>query len=317
MIPPLRVPLLLLCLATGSAAVAQLPPLRPAQLLPKATSALTLDLAPAADGRWIAVGERGHLLLRTPGHPDWRQLPGPTDDTLTAVSFSPDGQTGLVVGHGGIILRSTDAGQSWTVAHRAEDVTTVFLDVLWTGPQRAFVAGAYGRLLWTDDGGVTFRERVFLDELHLNRIGLVPETGTLFLVGEAGLLLRSDDGGERWEPLDPPYEGSLFAFLPLPDGSILVGGLRGHLFRSADGGQTWTDLPRPVNSLLASAALVDKGETIVVVGSGGPGLISRDGGATFVAWPLPFALAEVARQADGTLIGVGEHGPVDLPLPPP
>lgn len=299
------------------AAASSLPPLRPATPAPLAPQSLTLDLAAAEDGRWIAVGERGHILLRTRARTHWRQLPSPTDDTLTAVAFSPDGRTGLIVGHGGLVLRSQDGGLSWHLAHRAEDPTTVYLDVLWTGPEHAVISGAYGRLLRTADSGASFVGQVLPDEMHLNRLGYVAATGSLYIAGESGMLLRSPDLGESWEQLAPPYEGSLFLFAELSDGAILVGGLRGHLFRSGDGGDTWTDIPGVVSSLLSGAASSTDGRTVLVVASGGPGLISHDGGHTFLPWPLPYSLADVAVLDGNSFLAVGEKGPIELSPPTP
>jgi hypothetical protein len=70
-----------------------------------------IDLARSGD-RLFVVGARGLIAYSDDGGDSWSQATVPVSGTLTAITFTPGG-TGFAVGHGGVILRSTTAGESW------------------------------------------------------------------------------------------------------------------------------------------------------------------------------------------------------------
>ncbi|WP_250829594.1 WD40/YVTN/BNR-like repeat-containing protein [Marinobacter sediminum] len=158
-----------------------------------------------------------------------------------------------------------------------------FLDVWFADDQRGFVLGAYGMLFHTADGGETWQDwSPKLDNsqnFHLNamtRIG----GGALVIVGEAGQIHVSVDGGESWERRESPYPGSLFGVTGTGGvNEILAFGLRGTLMFSTDLGSSW----KMVNT--GSTATLNDGVTedsrIVLVGNGGAVLTSGDSGDTF------------------------------------
>ena len=81
--------------------------------MPLASKSLLLDIV-AAEGRLIAVGERGHILLSDDTGTSWRQAQVSTRQMLTAVHF-PSPSRGWAVGHDGMILATEDAGENWLV----------------------------------------------------------------------------------------------------------------------------------------------------------------------------------------------------------
>ena len=114
--------------------------------------------------------------------------------------------------------------------------------------------GAYGLYLSTSDAGKTWRPRKLTDDdYHFNRISRGP-TGTLYLAGEHGTLLRSHDAGATWTALRAPYAGSFYGILPLDDRPLLAHGLSGQIFRSSDDGLTWTHIATPRPALLATVS---------------------------------------------------------------
>src|SRR5689334_16251355 len=61
---------------------------QPAEIAPLAATSLLLDLAKAGE-RYVAVGERGHVLLSDDNGATWRQAKSvPTRAMLTAVFFA-------------------------------------------------------------------------------------------------------------------------------------------------------------------------------------------------------------------------------------
>jgi photosystem II stability/assembly factor-like uncharacterized protein len=211
------------------------------------------------------------------------QVAVPVSVGLTAVRFA-DPQHGWIVGHGGVVLATSDAGQTWTKqldgrqaaqlmlkdaqaagdaraqadAERmvADGADKPFLDAHFFDAQHGLVIGAYNLALETHDGGTTWQpfSRRLDDPKALHLYAVRARANELLIVGEQGLVLRSGDRGKSFQRLQLPYKGSLFA-VELPGRSeILLAGLRGNVWKSTDDGASWLQLAMPVPvSITASA----------------------------------------------------------------
>lgn len=244
-------------------------------------SLLLLD-AVRAGKRIVAVGERGHIALSDDGGASWRQVTSPTQSTLTALYFLGD-KTGWAVGHDSVILKSDDGGTSWRQVNFAPDEQKPLLDVWFADELNGYAVGAYGLFMETSDGGSSWQQRKIFDgDTHINALSSASARAgsQLFIAGEAGTLLRSDDAGKTWQPLSSPYKGSFFGILPLSDNSLLVFGLRGNVFRSDDAGTTWNAVESGTQATLMGGLASADGR-VVLVGQGGIALVSRDQGKSF------------------------------------
>jgi photosystem II stability/assembly factor-like uncharacterized protein len=268
----------------------------------------------------------------------------PTSVSLAAVRFA-DERTGWAAGHAGVILRTQDGGDTWArqvdgrtlaqaslaAARRSADLrrTTAAQRLVDDGPdkplmgilafdtQHVLVVGAYGLFYETTDGGATWTsimERLDNPKaLHLNAVER--DGDVVYIAGEQGLLLRSDDRGKRFHKLQTPYAGSWFALAVTGHGALIAGGLRGNAFRSSDQGATWSRLEGAAPASYMGAAVVGSDRVVLVnqagqlVGAGGGGRLHVLQGA-----PLPPTSALVALPAGG-LLAVGMAGAMRLPAP--
>lgn len=282
-------------------------------IAPLAATSLMLD-AVALDGRLVAVGERGHILISTDDGASWRQIVVPTRVMLTAVAFI-DNNLGVAVGHDSVILRTTDGGDTWNLVFSAPEDEAPFFDVWFSDSENGVAIGAYGSHHRTTDGGLTWEfEPVGDTDWHLHEIARA-ENGTLYVAAEAGFAYRSDDDGATWIELPTPYEGSFFGVLPLEGGTILMYGLRGHLFRSEDAGKTWQELDTSTVAMLTNGIRLSDG-TIIIVGLGGTVLVSTDDGRSFNYSQQEDrrGISSAVETADGSLLLVGEFGVRTAPL---
>jgi photosystem II stability/assembly factor-like uncharacterized protein len=266
----------------------------------------------------IAVGERGTILRSTDPESGWHRVASPTRATLTGVSFATLAapRLGWAVGHDALILATTDGGRTWVKQYQGEDLQDSFLDVLALDAQRVIAVGAYGLARVTTNGGRTWEKRTFTDEdTHFNRITRGP-SGTLYLAGERGTLLRSADRGETWRSIAAPYEGSFYGVLPLDGRTLVAHGLRGHIYHSADDGASWRLVATPEPVLLA-AGIRMKGNHLVFAGQARALLVSRDHGKSVTSAPGAPAtgVAELLELPDGRLLALGEGGATLLPKP--
>jgi photosystem II stability/assembly factor-like uncharacterized protein len=297
---------------TGSAA--PVPP-RPADIMPQAEHALVLDAAAAGDAL-VAVGVRGHILVKRAGT-GWEQRPAPHDAMLTGIAVSPDGGTALAAGHDATILRTSDGGDSWELVHFAPGIgpPSSFMDVAFISNGRALAVGTYGLSMASADGGRSWEdipiaaEDEFGQVVHLNAI-MNDGAGNVLVAGEFGEIYRSADGGESFAKLETsPYDGSFFGGLALGEGDFMAFGLEGVIFRSRDSGETWDEAVSGAEVSL-QGGLRAKDGTIYITGLSGTVLTSTDGGESFTAETRPdrLALAGMAEAPDGALFLLSEKG---------
>jgi len=301
-LPHLR--LCALALLTGLSCAAEV---RPSQLL--------LDGA-LVGSSVVAVGERGTILRSTDAGHTWEASTVPAAATLTGVAFAAGTTLGWAVGHDALILASADGGVTWRKQWQGESLQDSFLDVIALDAQHVIAVGAYGLFVSTTDGGRTWtRRKLGDDDFHFNRITRGP-TGTLYIAGERGTLLRSADAGATWDRIDSPYDGSFYGILPLGPRLLLAYGLRGRIYRSEDDGANWTIVANPARVLVATAASLPGG-VIVLAGQSRAWFVSRDLGRTVAPWPAAPtpAVAELVVLPGGGLLALGEAGAALVPQP--
>lgn len=280
-----------------------------------AAHALLLDVVQAGE-KFVAVGDRGHVVISSDDGQTWTQSPTPTRALLTGVSF-PDAQHGWAVGHDGVIIATGDGGKTWSRQDAGNDIETIYLDVHFRDASHGFAVGAYGKFIATSDGGKTWvPAKPAEDEVHYNRITQGPD-GYLYLAAESGTLLVSSDKGQTWTRAEVPYDGSFFGALPLEAGRVIVYGLRGHILASDDHGGTWTPLNSEVKVLIMGGCRL-RGGVVLLGGQGGNFFISRDAGRSFAHWKpagIDTSIADLVESNDGAVIVVGEAGASRLKLP--
>lgn len=305
----------------------------PSVIAPKALGSLMTDVTHTGK-RFVAVGERGHVLLSEDGQ-NWRQVVSPVSRMLTSVHFA-NTNVGWAVGYDFAIIKTTDGGETWSLQSHEEDPGWPFYDVFFLNEQRGFVMGERGTLRVTDDGGQSWSaiETDLTDlGMHLNGMARL-DNGTLVMVGEKGLTALSTDEGATWEMVTEPYVGSFFGVIPQGDAGFITFGLRGNAFAVDDvtklipqdplewdeyGRETITDpekltelgwrfLDNPiVESLFGGTAL--PGGDIVLVGVNGSVVRTQPGGNTLtpVNHPGDTTLGNAVVQ-NGNLIMVGVAG---------
>lgn len=255
---------------------------QPGAVVPPDTLALlTLIDATHAGHRLVAVGGHGYIIYSDDDGKTWRRADAPYSGLLTAVDF-PDPQHGWAVGHGGLILVTTDGGKIWTEQRYKPDQEQPLFGVLFRNDHEGFAVGAYGLLLMTQDGGQHWQQRAIGKNVDRHLNGIVAfGPHQLAIAAESGNLYVSEDDGQNWND-SKPGKGSFFGILHLPDNGLLAYGMLGSAFRSVDGGQNWHVVPGigPV-SLQGGAATVNG--LVVLVGSGGTALVSHDAGEHFTA----------------------------------
>ena len=287
------------------------PATQDAEMMPRASQSLLLDVVQTAAGYFV-VGERGHILVSEDGQ-DWKQAPVPTRSTLTSIT-SADGVL-WAGGHDGVIVHSTDGGQTW--ARRRTQVWTPdyadpldgvpVMDVLMVDGMNGFAVGAYAMFLETTDGGVSWSPRGIInyDEPE-PEAEPAPEAA-------AEQAPAADDWTFDASDLELEAESDphLYAMARTDEGHLVIAGERGAFFRSTDGGQSWERDRLPYEGSMFGI-LSFGGQHLLVHGLRGNVLESHDLGRswTTVETGVNTSLMGGHALANGGAILVGANGVV-------
>lgn len=226
------------------------------------------------------------------------------DALLRAVDFATP-LHGFSVGAQGTILRTVDGGVLWDLALKGSFGRSWY-DVEMASPVEAWVVGASylggsrPAMAYTNDAGLTWKQRVFHVAAHGERHGGALRAAALAegkvlaaaeLDSGEGAVVESADGGLTWRTLLVTPE----ALLSLDAGAgvvVAVGGA-GAAWASGDGGATWRRgllPPELARAVLRSVDVVDGApSTAWAAGDGGVVLRSADGGLTWERAGLPVA----------------------------
>jgi photosystem II stability/assembly factor-like uncharacterized protein len=260
-----------------------------------------------ASGGVVAVGEHGRIALAKTGSGPWQVVQAPTSELLTAVDFAADGRNGWAVGHGPVILRTINGGQSWSVQHAGGDTHDSLLDVLAIDANHAVAVGAYGLMRRTQNGGHSWQVPEVSEAKAATAPDLVSsvavasssatrpdaisarmESGqqidnpiwyavtclprrhcrSLFAVGEDGMVVRSDDLGASWRQLAVPVTSTLFGIIADDSNRLLAFGLLGHAVASEDGGASWHAVETGTTKSLFAGTWRADGSAVVVGANG-------------------------------------------------
>lgn len=335
-----------LWLVTAGPALALVGPLNsPAFPVVHPSRALLIDVTQAGN-RLVAVGEHGLVIYSDDNGRSWRQAPTPTSETLTCVGFA-DARNGWAAGGQGVVLHSKDGGATWQMQLNGDDVIKLmnaaaaqyatanpgapsaeralrrasiftaagdnkpFLSVLLLGPQSAIIFGAYRMTVMTTDGGkhwVDWSLHVG-DPISHNIYDAARVGNAIYLAGEMGSILRSDDNGQNFSMLTAPGDSTMFGILGTPKNALLIYGVSGEAFRSTDQGQSWAPVNISANADITAGTVLRSGD-ILLVSEAGAIFESKDDGQTFRALPLSegMALFDVMQAANGNVVFVGSGG---------
>lgn len=246
----------------------------------------------------------------------WQLLNSGTNGRLNCVTVHHSSPMGKVwtCGDGGVILYSSNGGDSWVFQNSGTNAnlyTITFKEVA-GGP--VFAAGANGVILRTTDDGTTWtqipsgttatlRDHSDFGWIIVGDSGIVlrstdnglswsrKQSGTnarlhsvagafsLYAVGDNGTLVKGSNGGETWQAVNTGMEETLLG-VPMFGNLNYIVGSAGLILHSTSFGSSWNVLPSRTNATLRSVEFsVNNTSRIYAVGDNGTILKTTDGGA--------------------------------------
>ncbi|WP_152206377.1 WD40/YVTN/BNR-like repeat-containing protein [Marinobacter changyiensis] len=289
----------------------------PARSTTLAAEYLLNDVAVAGE-RLVAVGERGHIIYSDDDGRSWVQAEVPVSVTLTAIDFGTT-TDGWVVGHSGVVLHSSDAGESWTIQL---DGIRAFELAIEAKEERIEVLEAE-----LEDAPEEDREDLewALDDVYFtlenmkSDMDIGPVNPLLdvwfenadhgFVMGAYGMIFRTTDGGESWrdwsDQVANPSGYHLNGITDVTGGGLVIVGEAGLILVSTDNGDTWEAQESPYT-----------GSLFGVIGTGNVNEILTYGlrGNIFLSTDLGRSWSTITNEAGATLNGgtIAEDGRIVL-----
>lgn len=247
------------------------------------TPLAVLGVAVTAD-RAVAVGQQG-LTLVGDRDGDWQVVEAVSPERLMNVDMNASGQA-MAVGAFGTVLTSSDGGRSWRNA--APDWMAVVeseAGITDMGPNlygvqveadgRATIAGEWGLIMRSDDGGSSWRvlhagdTTAQKDDASLFGLN-VGSGGEIVAVGQVGSVLYSRDDGRSWSRADAGTVANLLSVTRSASGKLVATAMR-DMRISHDGGASWEPITGADFSLgwYSGSGAVAGSERVLAVGHSG------------------------------------------------
>ena len=261
-------------------------------------------------GRHFATGHRGHILYSDDGGDSWTQAQVPVRSSILDIDF-PTPELGWAVGHEGVILHSSDGGKTWTKQYDGirygKDGLAYYRALAEAHPE----SDVYPRLVDEMEFAIAqgADKPLFGVHFHTDKFG---HAG-----GAYGMLLRTLDGGETWEPVMHNVQNDgfyhIFDFAPLPqEGQFFLCGEAGLFIIGDIRARTGTRVANiPFHGSFFTVIDTSEGN-IVLGGLRGRMFRTEDAGTTWTAVTKPpsAAVVDLTRLEDGRLIAVTFDGQV-------
>jgi photosystem II stability/assembly factor-like uncharacterized protein len=155
-------------------------------------------------------------------------------DPLTDIFFT-DANTGILVGHNGRIMLTTNGAESWNTL--SSGTTQALHGVCFSDANQATVVGNGGTILRTSDGGISWQAQTSGTTEDLYSVSFTDADNGL-ISGNNGIILKTDNGGVTWEMQQSITNEDLFAVSMVDQNIGTAAGDNGTILRTTTGGYT-------------------------------------------------------------------------------
>jgi photosystem II stability/assembly factor-like uncharacterized protein len=232
--------------------------------LPQGNNLYDMCSDPTHEGRYVAVGDYGTILVKDDQYL-WHQMVSGTRMSLYSVCFSQT--SGWIVGNGGIILHNTDGGVTWS--EQNSGTTKMLLSVYFTDFLHGWAVGQDQTVLYTSNMGETWNDLTIAGSHHYFSVYFTDYLNGWIAgaAGSNGLVKKSTDGGVTWSnSLIPNRSMNSIKFINDSVGCVV--GNEGRIYTTGNRGKNWSQGTSNTTSDLKDVYLQENGEGWAVGYSG-------------------------------------------------
>lgn len=194
-----------------------------------------------------AVGANGAVVKTTDGGLKWSAINSPVITELTGVYFFPptsgtgEPTIGIIIGTAGKVYRTIDGGATWTNISLSSALS--FTDITFY-EGKGIITSLSGAVYYSTDSGMTWLPATGSGSQSLFGVFMV-SSKVAFAVGNAGTIIKSNDGGATWTPVQkaPSVNWTSESLHDVYFTDVYTGyaiGENGTLLKSINKGVTWT-----------------------------------------------------------------------------
>jgi photosystem II stability/assembly factor-like uncharacterized protein len=151
-------------------------------------------------GAGAAIGERGAYFLLQEDKKTWKKMPSPIRFLMLDGVFTDD-FGGAIVGAGGAIFFTEDAGWSWNKSNVPDNSNVKLHSVFFVNQKMGWAVGTQGKIYQTFNGGKAWREQNSTTAKDLTDV-FFRNTAEGWAVGEEGLILHTTTAGNIWTAVE-------------------------------------------------------------------------------------------------------------------
>jgi photosystem II stability/assembly factor-like uncharacterized protein len=227
------------------------------------------------DTGW-ACGDLGAIIKTTDGGQNWTVSQTNTTSLILKI-FSLDAQLVIATGYDGLILRSTDGGETFEQIQSGVGTGIDLWGVQIVNDTLGWICGNYETLLKTTDAGLSWQSVTAGLNQHYWSLDFLNENFGMIACGN-GFVLKTTDGGNNWIQIETSDTRALYSIYIIDSLHIAAAGGWGNDIQyeggknvySTDAGLTWVlnpDIPTYtdanwiefVDADTGYAMMVDKG----------------------------------------------------------
>jgi photosystem II stability/assembly factor-like uncharacterized protein len=221
----------------------------------------------------------------TTSHAQWTILNTGVSHNFNSIAFA-DSQTGVAVGGNAsdgaaAIIRTSDNGTSWnTPTLNATGISTCNA-VAFSTANNGWIACNGGRVLRSQDMGVTWDTATRFSSENLYTISFI-NSQIGFMAGDAGVMYRTNDGGTTWDTLNSGTVLAIRSLIFINASTGYYTGTGGVIATTSDAGDSWTIQAQPYLGFFNGRGIASTGaQTLQAVGQYGFGLNTANAGTTW------------------------------------
>lgn len=260
------------------------------------------------------IGGYKLILKTTDGGITWTQY-NIGDDGFSSIIFPENSDTGWAAGYGGQLIKTYNAGQTWTTLNHLV-IDSLLNDVYFPSQDTGFIVG-WGVVLRSVDKGISW-DIAYQTNKKLYGVHFPENSLTGYAVGYSSTALKTQDGGITWTNIAPSgtYNFRDVFFVNNTTGYICGrnGNSQGVVLKTEDGGITWSTI-YITSETFEFTSLYFKGDTGYV---GGGTVVpnwncrilkTTDGGQTWIVFNNPAGksgyIFDICMASSDTVYAIG------------
>ncbi len=205
-----------------------------------------------------------------------------------------------------LILSASLSAQDWTLQNpEGLETFAVIEDIAVLESGVGIATNFSGLQMVTTDNGQSWQVLAEEGANRLFAVEEVPGTMAAFFAGGPSIFWRTDDGGQNWQELTDPTNGSSLFHLEVISEQVIIAGNNGNVYRTLDGGQTWAAIT-PVDVGFINQISATDQDHIWVSNRTGQYHYTTDGGTTWTTSSTPegsgWAFIDFASSTTGYLV---------------